>query len=366
MSQQDPDPWHPDLLESDHPQNGPPFRICVVGTGAIGGLVGIRLAASGHDVTFVDKGERLEAMVETGLRLDLASGESIVLDSVKATGNPSEVEPQDVVFLGVKAHQIPEVAPHLPALLGPETMVVSLQNGLPWWYFQRHGGAFEGQRIQALDPDGIIEKYVDPERVIGCVAYPAATVPEPGVIKHVEGNRFPVGELDGTESARCQMLFDLLTSAGFKSRVISDVRAEIWLKAWGTMSLNPLSALTHATMEEICRLPETRDLVVAIMTEAQTVAEKLGITFRVPIERRVAGAERVGSHKTSMLQDVEAGEELELDALMASVIELGRLTSTPTPFLESIYAATKLLERTYSTAGARVGLIPLKKGTTPL
>lgn len=348
-----------DLTPSTHIANDLPLRICMVGTGAIGGLVGVRLAASGQEVTFVDQGDRLKAMVSEGIRLRMADGEETSLAPVNATGDLSEVGLQDLVFLAVKAHHIADVAPGLPALFGPETVVITLQNGIPWWYFQKHGTEFEGTRIQALDPTGVIERNIDPERVIGCVAYPAATVPRPGFIQHVEGNRFPVGELDGTESDRCLQLVDLLTAAGFKSRVISDIRAEIWLKAWGTMSINPISALTHATMEEICRLSDTRELVVDIMEEAREVAEKLGITFRHTIERRVKGAEAVGPHKTSMLQDVEAGHELELEALLAAIIELGGLTSTPTPALKSVYATTKLLERTYSKAGARVGLIPL-------
>jgi len=347
-------------LTSMSSEHHDPLRICIVGTGAIGGLIGVRLACAGHDMTFVDRGERLAAMCQDGLRLEMADGEVSRLDEVRATGDLSAAGPQDLVFLAVKSHHIADVAAGLPALFTPHTVVVTLQNGIPWWYFKKHRGVHQGRRIQALDPGGVIEQNIDANRVIGCVAYPAAVVPEPGVIRHVEGNRFPVGELDGSESDRCGRLCDILTTAGFKSRVISDIRAEIWLKAWGTMSINPISALTHATMEEVCRLPETRGLVVSMMEEAQEIAQKLGISFRHTIEKRVAGAEAVGPHKTSMLQDVEAGAELELDALMAAVIELGEVTGSPTPALRSIYAATKLLERTYSSAGSRVALIPMR------
>jgi len=296
-------------------------------------------------------------METRGLHLEMSDGETLTLTQLKTAAQVREAGQHDLVLLSVKAHQISDLAADLPALFGPETMVVTLQNGIPWWYFQRHGGELEGTRIQALDPFGMIQTHIDPERILGCVAYPAAAMPEPGLIRHIEGNRFPVGELDGRESERVLVVADMLAAAGFKSRVIPDIRAEIWLKAWGTMSINPISALTHATMEEICRFPETRKLVVTMMQEAQDVAEKLGITFRHTIQKRVAGAESVGPHKTSMLQDVEVGRDLELDALMAAVIELGTITGTATPALEAVHAVVKLLEDTYLRAGGRVGLI---------
>jgi 2-dehydropantoate 2-reductase len=332
------------------------LRICIVGSGAVGGLMGVKLAVSGQDVTFIDKDEQLEAIQEKGLKLIMQDGEEFVVREAKVTGNFGEAGPQDVVILAVKAHQIPEVAEQLPALFGPETIVVTIQNGIPWWYFQRHGGEYEGKRLETLDPTGVIEANVDAYRIIGCVAYPAAAIVEPGVVQHVEGDRFPLGELDGSESDRCRILMQALMDAGFRSRIIDDIRAEIWLKAWGTLSFNPISALTHATMVDICRLTETRELATKMMQEAQETAGKLGITFRRTIERRIEGAQNVGAHKTSMLQDVEAGRALEIEALIGAIIELSRLTQTPSPTIDTVYACVKLLNKTFTEAKARVDL----------
>jgi 2-dehydropantoate 2-reductase len=332
------------------------LRICIVGSGAVGGLMGVKLAVSGQDVTFIDKDEQLEAIQEKGLKLIMQDGEEFVVREAKVTGNFGEAGPQDVVILAVKAHQIPEVAEQLPALFGPETIVVTIQNGIPWWYFQRHGGEYEGKRLETLDPTGVIEANVDAYRIIGCVAYPAAAIVEPGVVQHVEGDRFPLGELDGSESDRCRILMQALMDAGFRSRIIDDIRAEIWLKAWGTLSFNPISALTHATMVDICRFTETRELATKMMQEAQETAGKLGITFRRTIERRIEGAQNVGAHKTSMLQDVEAGRALEIEALIGAIIELSRLTQTPSPAIDTVYACVKLLNKTFTEAKARVDL----------
>ncbi|MCZ6482451.1 MAG: 2-dehydropantoate 2-reductase, partial [Alphaproteobacteria bacterium] len=252
---------------------------------------------------------------------------------------------QDMVILALKAHQIEAVASEIPALFRPETIVVPVQNGIPWWYFQRHGGEFDGRRLETLDPTGVIEANIEAGRIIGCVVYPAAAVTGPGVIHHVEGDRFPVGELDGSESERVKTLSETLIDAGFRSRVIEDIRSEIWLKAWGNLSFNPISALTHATLADICRFPETRALAASMMKEAQDIAEKLGIEFRHTIDKRIDGAEAVGAHKTSMLQDVEARRKLEVEALIGAVIELGRLTNTPTPAIDAVYACVKLLDK---------------------
>lgn len=335
-------------------------RICIVGSGAIGGLIGARMSVSGQDVTLIDRDEQLKAIRKKGLRLLMKDGEEFIAKEAAATGSFEEAGKQDVVILCVKAHQIPDVAAHLPALFGPDTSVVTVQNGIPWWYFQRHGGEYEGRRLQSLDPTGIIEANVDPNRIIGCVAYPAATVVESGVIQHVEGDRFPIGELDGSKSERCQNLMKAFTDAGFRSRIIEDIRAEIWLKAWGTLSFNPISALTHATMEEICRFPETRELAAQMMREAEATAGKLGITFRRTIERRLEGARSVGPHKTSMLQDLEAGRALEIEALIGAVVELSRLTQTSTPAIDAVYACIKLLNKTFTEARARISLSPLE------
>jgi 2-dehydropantoate 2-reductase len=249
-------------------------------------------------------------------------------------------------------------------------MVVTVQNGIPWWYFQKHGGEFDGRRLECLDPDGRIEANIGPERIIGCVVYPAAGVTAPGVIHHVEGDRFPVGELDNfpvgeldnTETERLQRVHDIIVEAGFRSRVLTSIRSEIWLKAWGNLSFNPISALTHATLVDMCEFPETRRLAEYMMREAAEIAGKLGIEFRHTIERRIEGARGVGAHKTSMLQDVEAGRSLEIEALVGSVMEMGRLTGTPCPHIDAVYACTKLLGQTMAREAARVTVEKLAVG----
>ena len=269
-----------------------------------------------------------------GLHLHWQDG-TVSKANVKAFDRAAEAGKQDLVVLGVKAYDLERVAEDIEDLLGAETIVMTVQNGIPWWYFQKEGGSFDGKRLETLDPNGILSRNIDPDRIIGCVAYPAAGLAAPGIIEHVEGERFPVGELDGRETERAKMISDALIKAGLKSRVITDIRAEIWLKAWGSLTFNPISALSHATMAGICRFPETRKLAVAMMTEAQAIASKLGITFRHTIEQRVEGAEKVGEHKTSMLQDLEAGKPLENEALVGAILEMGRLTDTPTPTIGS-------------------------------
>lgn len=330
------------------------MKICVVGAGAIGGLLAARMAQAGERVTVVDVGPHLEAIRADGLRVTLADGEKVTARPLLATDDPARAGPQDLVILALKAHVIGQVAERLAALNGPDTMILPLQNGLPWWYFQRHGGEFEGHRIATLDPDGRIAAAIDPGRIIGCVVYPAAEVVAPGVIRHVEGNRFPVGELDGRTTPRVQAVADLFNRTGFKSFVLDDIRGEIWLKLWGNLSFNTISALTHATLEDICRYPLTRRLAADLMGEAQAIANKLGITFRVPLEKRIEGAEKVGPHKTSTLQDVEAGRALELDALLGAVIELGALVGVPTPHIDAVYACAKLLNETIVRGGVGV------------
>ena len=322
------------------------MRICVVGAGAIGGLMGAKLALSGQEVTLIDQGAHLAAIKENGLKLVMEDGAELLAKDLKATDSFDEAGTQDMVILALKAHQIEAVAPKLPALFDADTSIVTVQNGLPWWYFQRHGGEFDGRRLETLDPTGVIEANIEAERIIGCVVYPAAAVIEPGVIHHVEGDRFPVGELDGSESERAKTLCQTLIDAGFRSRVVDNIRSEIWLKAWGNLSFNPISALTHATLLDICRFPEARTLAANMMKEAQEIAEKLGIEFRHTIERRIEGAEAVGAHKTSMLQDVEARRSLEVEALIGAVIELARLTNTPSPSIDAVCACVKLLDKT--------------------
>ena len=332
------------------------MKICVIGAGAIGGLMGAKLALAGNDVTVVDQGAHLAAIQKNGLKLIWEDDTEHVVTNIRAVDTVAGLGTQGVVILALKAHYLEKVARDVPQLVGPETMIVTVQNGIPWWYFQRLGGKYDGQRLQSLDPDRVLEKHIDSKHIVGCVVYPAAAVPEAGVIRHVEGDRFPIGELDGVETPRVARLKALLENAGFRSRILDDIRSEIWLKAWGNLSFNPISALTHATLVEICQFPDTRRLAATMMGEAQAIAEKLGVTFRHTIEKRIEGAESVGEHKTSMLQDVEAGRSLEIEALMGAVLELGRMTETPAPAIEAVYACVKLLNKMMIVKGAGVHL----------
>lgn len=330
------------------------MRICVVGAGAIGGFMGARLSSAGEDVTLIARGPHLDAIRKNGLKLVMNDGTIHLARGAKATDRIGEAGPQDIVILALKAHQIAAVAPELPALFHPDTIVVPVQNGIPWWYFQKHGGEYEGWRLDSLDPDGVIEANIEADRIIGCIAYPATKIAAPGVLHHIEGNRFPIGELDGAETERVKKLSEVLTNAGFKSYILDDIRAEIWLKAWGNLTFNPVSALTRAMLGEICRFPLTRALAQNMMLEAEAIAHKLGIKFRHTIEKRIDGAEKVGDHKTSMLQDLESGRELETEALIGAVLELGKLTKTPTPYIDAVYACVTLLAETHPKRAAEV------------
>src|SRR5579875_422550 len=324
-----------------------------LGAGVIGGLIAAKLALAGNPVTVIDIGPHLAAIRANGLKLEWEDGK-VGVAKVKAVDKAADAGKQDLVILAVKAHHLEEVVRDLDHLLDSGTVILTVQNGLPWWYFQRLGGKYDNRKLESLDPTGILAKTVDPKRIIGCVVYPAAAVTAPGVIHHVEGDRFPIGELDGQETERVKRLHDVLVKAGLKSRVLKDIRSEIWLKAWGNLSFNPISALTHATLVDICRFPETRHLAARMMEEAETIAKKLGVTFRVSIEKRIAGAESVGAHKTSMLQDVEAGRALETEALVGSILEMARITDTPAPAIESVYALVKLLNKVMVTEGGAV------------
>ena len=333
----------------------PSLKIAIIGVGAIGGYVGIKLALAGEDVTFIARGANLEALRSRGIRLITADGEEKTVAKVRATSDYAAAGPQDMVILAMKAHQVEAVARDVPKLFEPDTVVVPMQNGIPYWYFHRHAGELAGTRVQSVDPTGVIGEHIGCERVIGCVVYPAAELISPGVIKHVEGNRFPVGEPDGTSSERVTRVSECFTRAGLQAPVLEDIRAEIWLKLWGNLTFNPISALSRATLAGICQYPPSRAIAAAMMTEAQSVANKLGITFRVSLEKRIAGAEKVGHHKTSMLQDVEAARTLEIDALLGSVVELARLTDTATPHIDTVYALTKLLAKTLDEDKAPAG-----------
>ena len=334
------------------------MKIAVVGAGAIGGFLGARLARAGEEVTFIARNRNLEAIRANGFKLILEDGSEEHAPTARAVQRMADAGPQDAVLLTVKAHQVGDLLPELRDLFGPRTMVVTMINGIPWWYFHRLPGAYEGASLASVDPGGRIAEHIEPERIIGSVVYPAAELVEPGVVRLIEGKRFTLGELDGSRSERIQALSQALMRAGFKAPVAKDIRTELWVKLWGNLSFNPISALTHATLEEICRFPASRALAAGMMAEAQAVAEKLGVQFKITLDQRIAGAEAVGAHKTSMLQDVEHGRALELDALVGSVVELGRLTGTPTPMIDAIHAAAKLLAHTLAVQHGRLHVEP--------
>ena len=330
------------------------MKIAVVGAGAIGGYLGARLSLAGEDVTFIARNRNLAAINARGFRLVLEDGSEQHAPGVRAVQDTTEAGPQDAVLLTVKAHQVQDLLPALRALFGPDTMVVTMINGVPWWYFHKLAGPYQGRRLESVDPGGAIAAAIEPSRVVGGIVYPAAQLLEPGVVRVIEGNRFSLGEPDGSRSPRVEALAQAMMRAGLKAPVARDIRSELWVKLWGNLSFNPISALTHATLEAICRDPQARALAAAMMSEAQTVAEKLGVRFKVTLEQRIAGAAAVGAHKTSMLQDVEAGRALELEALVGSVVELARITATPTPTLDAIYAATGLLAKTLAGERGRL------------
>jgi 2-dehydropantoate 2-reductase len=329
------------------------MKICVVGAGAIGGLLAAKLQQSGEQVSVIARGPHLAAIKANGLKL-IAEDGSEATARVAATDKIAEAGEQDLVILGMKAHQVAAVASDLKQLYGPETAVLTAQNGIPWWYFFKHGGQFEGRQLESVDPGGVVAANLPIARVLASVVYPAAEIIQPGVIKHIEGNRFSLSEIDNSETPRIKLVSQTLTKAGFKAPVVSDIRAELWTKLWGNLSFNPVSALTHATLEDLCRFPLTRGLVANMMREAQTVGEALGIRFRISIDKRIAGGEAVGPHKTSMLQDIEAGRAVEADALIGSVIELGRIVDVPTPHLDTTFALVKLLSKTLSDQHGRL------------
>ena len=321
------------------------MRICVIGAGAIGGLLGARLAKAGEAVTLVARGPHLEALKATGLRFIEEDGSEFVVQP-KVVINVREAGPQDVIVLGMKAHQVAAVVDDLAAAFTDDTMVLTAQNGIPYWYFMKLGGPHDGRVVESVDPGGMVARGIPIDRVIGSVVYPAAEIITPGVLKHIEGNRFSISEIDGADTPRVRQLSETLRNAGFKAPVTSDIRSEIWTKLWGNLSFNPISALTHATLVDICQFPMTRELAAKMMTEAQQVGEALGIAFRVSLEKRIAGAEAVGKHKTSMLQDIEQGRAPEIAALVGSIIELGQVAGVATPHIQAVYALVSLLAKT--------------------
>jgi 2-dehydropantoate 2-reductase len=334
------------------------MKIAIIGAGAIGGYVGAKLALAGEDVTFLVRGANLQAIREHGMRLVAHDGSEQVARKVRATDDYGQAGPQDLVILATKAHQVADVVRELPKLWGPDTAVVTMQNGIPFWYFQKTGCALEGSTVHSVDGDGELLRRLPAERIIGCVVYPASELVAPGVVRHIEGDRFPLGELDGCITERVTRISECFTRAGFKAPVLEDIRSEIWLKLWGNLTFNPISGLTHATLADICQYQLSRGLAADMMREAQSVAHKLGIAFRVPLDKRIAGAEKVGRHKTSMLQDIEAGRAPEIDALVGSVAELARLTDTPTPHIDTVYALVKLLAKNMEAERGRVRMQP--------
>ncbi len=323
------------------------MRICIFGAGAIGGYLGTDLARVPElDVTVIARGPHLAAIREHGLKL-LVDGEERIAHPA-ATDDPQEVGVQDYVILGLKAHQGWEVADRMAPMLGPDTAVVTCQNGVPWWYFHGLEGPYEGLRLASVDPGDRQWNAIGPERVIGCVVYPAGEIASPGVIKITFGNKFAIGEPSGAVSERCERLSQALESAGFKAPILTDLRDEIWLKLWGNLCFNPISALTRATLDVVATDPGTRAVSRAMMEEAEEVAKRLGASFRVDIERRIDGAARVGAHRTSMLQDLERGRALEIDALLTAVLEMARIVDVETPISTAVLSLVQQLGRTQS------------------
>ena len=319
------------------------MKIAIVGAGAIGAFLGAKLALSGEDVYLIARGAHLQAMQTHGVQVKSTEGDFEAHPN--ATDDYESVGPVDFVFLTVKAHSLTEIAPQIAPLLGPETAVVSAQNGIPWWYFHSHGGPFDGTAIESVDPGGVVAQAIDPSRIIGCIIYPSTVIVQPGVIEHIEGNRFSIGELDGTSSDRCKTLAAALIGAGLKAPIRSRIRHDLWVKLLGNVVFNPMSALTGATLEEMATHPESSAIARAVMAEADEVAVALGIRLPLTIDQRMDGARKVGFHKTSMLQDLESGRPMELESVVGVVIELGEKLGLPMPHTRTLYSCTRLLSQ---------------------
>lgn len=315
-------------------------KFCIYGAGAIGGYLGAELALNGYDVTLIARGPHLEAMKKTGLTLLIEGQEKVA--NVNCTDDPAEAGSQDFVIITLKAHSVHPIVEKMLPLLGPETAIVTAQNGILWWYFHKLEGPWQGRQLESADPGGKIWNTLGPERAIGCVVYPSCEIVEPGVVKHLHGNRFMVGEPDGTKSERVVTLSKALTSAGFKAHVRPKIRDDIWLKLWGNASFNPVSVLTLGTLEQITGDKGTRSVIRHMMLEAQQVAEKLGVKFKVDVETRIGWGADVGAHKTSMLQDLEQGRPMEIDALVAAVSEAARMVEVPTPTIDTVLNLVRL------------------------
>jgi len=321
------------------------MKVCIVGAGAIGVLVGTKLALGGAEVTFLARGAALEAINAQGTTVQYRDGREETARNVRATDDYASVGACDAVLLALKTHQVAAVAPKLGALFHERTIVLPMQNGIPFWYFHQHGGSLAGRVVEAADPGGVCLRSIAPERIIGCVVFAASERLAPTKVIYGGPGRFPMGELDGSTTERITALAAAFIAGGFEAPILEDIRSEVWLKIWGNVTFNPISALTRATLEDICADAHGRELAAQMMREAQAVGEKLGITFRLSVEKRLEGASRVGPHKTSMLQDVEAGRSLEIEALVGSVVELGAIAGVPTPTITAVYRSSKLLER---------------------
>jgi len=343
------------------------MRICIYGAGAIGGYLAAGLSTvEGVELSLVARGPHLAKIQQSGLKL-LINGEERVSHPI-ATNDPATLGPQDYVIIGLKAHQAWETAEQTRVLFGKDTAVVTCQNGVPWWYGYGLPG-FEHMRLHSVDPDNRQWNAIGPERAIGCVVYPATDIVSPGVVRHTYGDKFSLGEPDGSKSERCRKLSEALEAGGFDAPVLDDVRSEIWLKLWGNLCFNPISALTRATLDIVATQPDLRALSVKMMTEAQEIATRFGASFRVDIERRINGAARVGAHRTSMLQDLEGGRPLEIDALLTAVQEMGRLVDVETPYIDVVLGLVQQLGRSLAIypavrpAAAEVAQPPLMVGT---
>ena len=319
------------------------MKIAIVGAGAIGAFLGAKLALAGEDVYLIARGPHLKAMQANGVRVRSPEGNFEAHPT--ATHDYESIGPVEYVFLTVKAHSLTAIAPSLAPLLGPDTAVVSAQNGIPWWYFMGQGGPFDGSSIESIDPGGVIAHAIDSSRVIGCVVYPSTVIVEPGVIEHIEGNRFSIGELDGTSSERCKRLAASLISAGLRAPIRGHIRHDMWIKLLGNVVFNPMSALTRATLVEMATHPESSDIVRAVMAEADAVAEGLGVRLPLTIDQRMDGARKVGAHRTSMLQDLESGRPMELESVVGVVIELGEKLGLPMPHTRTLYSCARLLDQ---------------------
>lgn len=315
------------------------MRICIFGAGAIGGHLGVKLMRAGADVTFIARGAHLAAMQDRGVTLREA-GETVTVHP-RCMDRVADAGPQDYVLVTLKAHSLPAAAPHIASLLGPETTLVAAINGIPWWYFHKLPSPYEGRIVESVDPGGVVSRHLPPERVIGCVLYPAVEVVAPGVIQHLYGDRYSLGEPDGTRSARVVALSEMLRRAGLRAPVRPDLRHELWIKLWGNMAFNPISLLTGATLDVIVGETETRAVCRTMMLEGRAVAEALGVRFPIDVDRRIAGAEQVGVHKMSMLQDLERGRPVELDALLGAVVELAEIVNVPVPTCRVVLALAR-------------------------